>query len=154
MSGQQASLADIPHGYVSIPTDNGQHTLVPHFMVLATYQEMEAYQKKAEFNVHMAHGGVRFPPFFFCHGHYSMPLMQGLCPMPFWCPMPCLCLCPMPCLCPIPCLWPMLCLWAHILPMLSIYLSSDSSSLCSPETWLMNLTIWLPETSLCFLLIQ
>ena len=33
-------------------------------MVPATYQAMEAYQKKVEFNVCMAHGGVRFPPFF------------------------------------------------------------------------------------------
>ncbi|KAF8233454.1 hypothetical protein L208DRAFT_1266540, partial [Tricholoma matsutake] len=42
---------------------NGQHYLVPHFMIPATHQAMEAYCKKVEFNVHMAHGGVRFPSF-------------------------------------------------------------------------------------------
>ena len=65
MSDQQASQADIPHGYVPIRTDNGQHYLVPHFMVPATQQAMEAYRKKVEFNVRMAHGGVKFPSFFF-----------------------------------------------------------------------------------------
>ena len=55
ISNQQKSQADIPDGYVSIQSDNGQHYLVPHFMILATHQAMEAYQKKVEFNVHMAH---------------------------------------------------------------------------------------------------
>jgi len=68
MSNQQESQADIPDGYVSIRSDNGQQYLVPHFIILATHQAMEAYQKKVEFNVHTAHGGVRFPSFQ-CHCH-------------------------------------------------------------------------------------
>jgi len=38
MSNQQESQADIPDGYVSIQSDNGQHYLVPHFIILATHQ--------------------------------------------------------------------------------------------------------------------
>ncbi|KAF8233652.1 hypothetical protein L208DRAFT_1265874, partial [Tricholoma matsutake] len=36
---------------------NGQHYLVPPFMIPATQQAMEAYCKKVEFDVHMADGG-------------------------------------------------------------------------------------------------
>jgi len=63
MSNQQESQADIPDGYVSIQSDNGQQYLVPRFIIPATHQAMEAYQKKVEFNVRTAHGGVRFPSF-------------------------------------------------------------------------------------------
>ncbi|KAF8226058.1 hypothetical protein L208DRAFT_1303823 [Tricholoma matsutake] len=62
MSNQQTDTY-IPDGYVVIRGDNGQHYLVPHFMIPATHQAMEAYCKKVEFNVHMAHGRVRFPSF-------------------------------------------------------------------------------------------
>ena len=54
MSNQQQSQTDFPDGYVTIKSDNGQHYLVPHFMILATHQAMEAYCKKLEFNVHKA----------------------------------------------------------------------------------------------------
>jgi hypothetical protein len=63
MSNQQESQADIPDGYVAIRSDDGQHYLVPHFMIPATHQAMEAYRKKIEFNVHEAYGGVSFPSF-------------------------------------------------------------------------------------------
>ena len=63
MSNQQQSQTDIPDGYVTIQSDNGQHYLVPHFMILATHQAMDAYHKKLEFNAHKADGGVSFPSF-------------------------------------------------------------------------------------------
>ena len=72
---------EIPEGYVPILYDNGQHYIVPRFMIPATHQAMEAYQKKVDFNVHTALGGVRFPSVQY----------QG-----WW---------------PVLCLWLMLCLW-------------------------------------------
>ncbi|KAF8221896.1 hypothetical protein L208DRAFT_1325564, partial [Tricholoma matsutake] len=56
MSDQQSNTY-IPDGYVAIRGDNGQHYLVPPFMIPATQQAMEAYSKKVEFDVHMADGG-------------------------------------------------------------------------------------------------
>ncbi|KAF8223172.1 hypothetical protein L208DRAFT_1318284, partial [Tricholoma matsutake] len=56
MSDQQSNTY-IPDGYVAIQGDNGQHYLVPPFMIPATQQAMEAYSKKVEFDVHMADGG-------------------------------------------------------------------------------------------------
>jgi hypothetical protein len=81
MSDQQSNTY-IPDGYVAIRGDNGQHYLVPHFMIPATHQAMEAYCKKVEFDVHMADGGVRFPFFLKCH--------SILAPMSACCPMQCL----------------------------------------------------------------
>jgi hypothetical protein len=57
ISNQQESQADILDGYVPIQSDDGQHSLVPHLMIPATHQAMEAYCKKVEFNVHDAYGG-------------------------------------------------------------------------------------------------
>ncbi|KAF8237584.1 hypothetical protein L208DRAFT_1246651 [Tricholoma matsutake] len=64
MNNQQPTQADgIPDGYVHIRSDNGQHYLVPHFMIPATHQAMEAYHKKVKFNVCNADRGVSFHPF-------------------------------------------------------------------------------------------
>ena len=68
MSNQQQSQTDFPDGYVTIESDNGQRYLVPHFMIPATHQAMEAYRKKLEFNVHKADGGVSS---FFLHFNQS-----------------------------------------------------------------------------------
>lgn len=85
MSDQQSNTY-IPDGYVAIRSDNGQHYLVPPFMIPATQQAMEAYCKKIEFDVHMADGGVRFS--FFRSVILSLGRCQavGRCrlwPMPF-----------------------------------------------------------------------
>lgn len=63
MSNQHKSQADIPEGYVVIRSDDGQHYLVPPFMIPATHQAMEAYRKKVDFNVQAAYGGVSLPSF-------------------------------------------------------------------------------------------
>src|ERR1700679_1983724 len=68
MSNQQQSQTAFPDGYVTIESDNGQRYLVPHFMILATHQAMEAYCKKLEFNVHKTDGGVSS---FFLHFNQS-----------------------------------------------------------------------------------
>ena len=68
MSNQQQSQTDFPDGYVTIESDNGQRYLVPHFMIPATHQAMEAYRKKLEFNVHKTDGGVSS---FFLHFNRS-----------------------------------------------------------------------------------
>ena len=60
MSNQQLNQTDMPDGYVAIQGDDGQHYLVPHFMIPATHQVMEAYQQKVAFNVRNADGGVSF----------------------------------------------------------------------------------------------
>jgi hypothetical protein len=61
MNNQQQMQADgIPDGYVHISSNNGQQYLVPHFMIAATHEAMEAYHKKLKFNVRNAAGGVHF----------------------------------------------------------------------------------------------
>src|SRR3981189_2472749 len=60
MSNQQLNQTDMPDGYVAIQGDDGQHYLVPHFMIPATHQVMEAYQRKVAFNVRNADGRVSF----------------------------------------------------------------------------------------------
>jgi hypothetical protein len=57
---QQRQTDGIPNGFVYITSDDGQHYLVPPFMILATHQAMEAYHQKLEFNVHNADQGVSF----------------------------------------------------------------------------------------------
>ena len=54
----QQRQPEIPDGYVHIQTEDGQHYLVPNFMILASHQAMDAYRKKAELGVHGARGGV------------------------------------------------------------------------------------------------
>jgi hypothetical protein len=56
----QRQADGIPNGFVHITSDDGQHYLVPPFMIPATHQAMEAYCQKLEFNVHNADQGVSF----------------------------------------------------------------------------------------------
>jgi hypothetical protein len=55
---QQTQIDGFPDGYVHITSDDGEQYLVPRFMIPATHQAFEAYQKKKEFNVLNADGGV------------------------------------------------------------------------------------------------
>jgi len=55
---RQQRQPEIPDGYVRIQTEDGQHYLVPNFMIPASHQAMDAYRKKAELGVHGARGGV------------------------------------------------------------------------------------------------
>jgi hypothetical protein len=48
----------IPDGYVLISSNHGQEYVVPQFMVPATHQALEAYQKKLDLDVANAAGGV------------------------------------------------------------------------------------------------
>ena len=153
MSNQQQSQTDIPGGYVTIQSDNGQHYLVPHFMIPATHQAMDAYCKKLKFNAYKADGGVSFLLFqlVFAWGCWLCP-----CHWPILLAMPdvvgCACCC-WPCLTLLAkassladvvgwCCWLRLCLLANI-----VY---SDSSICSLETWPMHHTMLWPETSLCY----
>jgi len=73
----------IPDGYISISSEDGQQYLVPHFMIPATNQAFKAYQKKLEFDVYNADGGVsqsiRTPT---CHPHSGL-MPRSSRPMPF-----------------------------------------------------------------------
>src|SRR3981189_1809416 len=60
LSNQQLNQTDMPDGYVAIQGDDGQHYLLPNFMILVPHQVMEAYQQKVAFNVRSADGGVSF----------------------------------------------------------------------------------------------
>ena len=57
---QQSQVDGIPEGFVQITTDDGQHYIVPPFMIPATHQAMEAYRQKLQFDVQNADRGVSF----------------------------------------------------------------------------------------------
>ncbi|KAF8803380.1 hypothetical protein BYT27DRAFT_7110125 [Phlegmacium glaucopus] len=48
----------VPEGYALVIGNVGQWYIVPEFMILATHQAFEAYQKKVELNVENAPGEV------------------------------------------------------------------------------------------------
>ncbi|KAF8799523.1 hypothetical protein BYT27DRAFT_7120466, partial [Phlegmacium glaucopus] len=47
----------VPEGYAIVIGNVGQRYIVPEFMIPATHQAFEAYQKKVELNVENAPGG-------------------------------------------------------------------------------------------------
>jgi hypothetical protein len=63
MSNQEEKPTQSLHGYVIIPTEDGERYLVPPLMVPATDQALAAYRMKAEMNVNNAKGGVSLLPF-------------------------------------------------------------------------------------------
>ena len=60
MSEQQQRQDKPLDGYVTIQAEDGQHYLVPHFMIPATHQALNAYHQKLELDVRNADGGVSF----------------------------------------------------------------------------------------------
>jgi hypothetical protein len=60
MSEQQQRQDNVLDGYVAIRAEDGQRYLVPHFMIPATHQALNAYHQKLELDVCNADGGVSF----------------------------------------------------------------------------------------------
>jgi hypothetical protein len=58
MSDQQERQGNVLDGYVPIRTDDGHYYLVPHFMIPATHQAMNAYRQQLQLDVRNADGGV------------------------------------------------------------------------------------------------
>ncbi|KAF8799689.1 hypothetical protein BYT27DRAFT_7119810 [Phlegmacium glaucopus] len=48
----------VPEGYVLVIGNNDQQYIVPHFMIPATHQAFEAYQKRLDLHVSTASGGI------------------------------------------------------------------------------------------------
>src|ERR1700676_814192 len=60
MSEQQQRQENVLDRYVAIRADDGQRYLVPHFMIPATHQALNAYHRKLDLDVCNAVGGVSF----------------------------------------------------------------------------------------------
>jgi len=60
MSEQQQRQDNVLDRYVAIRADDGQCYLVPHFMIPATHQALNAYHQKLDLDVCNAVGGVSF----------------------------------------------------------------------------------------------
>ncbi|KAF8802832.1 hypothetical protein BYT27DRAFT_7215051 [Phlegmacium glaucopus] len=55
---QHSDIHIIPDGYTLVIGNNGEQYIVPRFMIPATHQAFEAYQKKLDLNLVSAKGGV------------------------------------------------------------------------------------------------
>ena len=79
---QQTQISGFLDGYVCITSDDGQQYLVPQFMIPATHQAFEAYQKKLQFNVLNVDGGVSVQTCFFlqcqcqCQCCFFLPFLR------------------------------------------------------------------------------
>ena len=94
MSEQQQRQDKLLDGYVTIRAEDGQHYLVPHFMIPATHQALNAYHQKLELDVRNADGGVSFVYFTSVevkvsgHSHVLAAPAPVSWPLPFLCPLP------------------------------------------------------------------
>jgi hypothetical protein len=53
-----SQLASIPDGFVEMVGPNGDHDLVPEYLIPATHQAFDAYRKQVALNVQNEQGGV------------------------------------------------------------------------------------------------
>ncbi|KAF8800760.1 hypothetical protein BYT27DRAFT_7116735 [Phlegmacium glaucopus] len=67
----------VPEGYAIVIGNVGQWYIVPEFMILATHQAFEAYQKKVELNVENAPGGVKLTIISSLAIHRIFPFSMG-----------------------------------------------------------------------------
>ena len=102
MSEQQQRQDKLLDGYVTIRAEDGQHYLVPHFMIPATHQALNAYHQKLDLDVRNADGGVSFVYFTSVEVKVSGrshvlaapapapgPARSRVLPAPVSCPLPC-----------------------------------------------------------------
>ena len=91
MSEQQQRQDNVLDRYVTIQAEDGQRYLVPHFMIPATHQALNAYHQKLDLDVCNAVGGVSFVYFTSVEVSGRSCVVAAPAPAPMSCPLPFLC---------------------------------------------------------------